>query len=83
MRQTIVAGNWKMNKLLHEGITLAGDIAGALGEGIETRTGETPLVILAPPFPLLHAVAGQTAGFPGLEVAAQNAAEHLSGGLHG
>jgi len=83
MRHIIVAGNWKMNKLLHEGITLAGDIAAALGEGIGTRTGETPLVILAPPFPLLHAVAGQTAGVPGLEVAAQNAAGHLSGAFTG
>jgi triosephosphate isomerase len=49
MRQQIVAGNWKMNKNLEEGL----ELAKAVLDKVEKPRG---LVILAPPFPLLRDV---------------------------
>jgi triosephosphate isomerase len=83
MRQPLIAGNWKMNKLWPDGIQLAGVISDKLQQGLDTRTGVTPLVILAPPFHLLHGVAERISGVSGLALAAQNAAEHLSGAFTG
>lgn len=83
MRTKIVAGNWKMNKLYAEGLQLAGEIAEAMQQGIQTRTGVKPLVILAPPNYLLTAVSEHVGSVPGLELAAQNAAEHDFGAYTG
>jgi triosephosphate isomerase len=77
MRKNIVAGNWKMNKTLQEGVALATEIANALKN--------KPLsceVILGTPFIHLAAVASivdQT----GIHVAAQNCADKASGAYTG
>ncbi|HRZ42156.1 MAG TPA: triose-phosphate isomerase [Bacteroidales bacterium] len=82
-RTKIVAGNWKLHKLYHEGIDLAEEICSSMAAGIRTRSGEIPKVVLAPPYHLLNAVAGITAGVTGVYTAAQNAAAEISGAFTG
>ena len=40
MRKNIVAGNWKMNKTLQEGIALAKELNEALARSEERRVGK-------------------------------------------
>jgi triosephosphate isomerase (TIM) len=82
-RLKIVAGNWKMNKSYDEGISLAAAISGMLSGGITTRSGEVPLVILAPPSHLLKGVADLTARIPDMETASQNLSQYESGAYTG
>lgn len=82
-RTKIVAGNWKMNKLYDEGITLAARVCEAIKPGIKTRSGITPLVVMAPPAYLLKEIAGMVKKFPGVGVAAQNASSEVSGAYTG
>jgi len=82
-RRQIVAGNWKMNKLYEEGITLAGDISSAIKSGVETISGKKPLVILAPPYYLLRDIVQITKDVKDVSVAAQNVASESSGAFTG
>jgi triosephosphate isomerase (TIM) len=82
-RRKIIAGNWKMNRELEEGVLLATDVAKFVEQGFDTRTGEIPLVILAPPFYLLPEAVMICNAIPGLEVAAQNASSEVSGAYTG
>jgi triosephosphate isomerase len=80
MKKKIVAGNWKMNKNLHESILLADDIR----QGIEhlPKAG-LPLVVVAPAFPFLYAVAQTLGGQPGIALAAQNCSAEKAGAYTG
>lgn len=59
MPRKLIAGNWKMNGLLEQGRSLAGDLAkraGAAG-GAETTGGLTCDFLICPPAQLLHPLA--------------------------
>ncbi|MEE9274292.1 MAG: triose-phosphate isomerase [bacterium] len=60
MRRPLVAGNWKMNKLIGE----ARDLARAVAEGLAPSQGKetAPEVVLGPPYLALPAVAGEIEG---------------------
>ncbi len=66
MRTPIVAGNWKMNKIIGEAIDLARRIVGQIGDdsGIE--------VVICPPFTALHAVSHVIDSSPGISLGAQD-----------
>lgn len=75
MRKKIVAGNWKMNKSLQEGITLAAEVEKLVNElpgGVE--------VIVAPPF--LHLTEVKKV-VKKVQVSAQNCASEPSGAYTG
>ena len=74
MRKNIVAGNWKMNKNLQEGIALAKELQTALN-GKEINCD----VVICPPFIHLAAVAGDAV----VKVGAQNCADKASGAYTG
>lgn len=75
MRKKIVAGNWKMNKTLQEGVALATE----LNSRIEKANCE---VIIGTPFIHLATVAEILKNSP-IAVAAENCADHLSGAYTG
>lgn len=75
MRKKIVAGNWKMNTLLKDGMELA--------KAVEKETEDKPgdvLVIIAPPFTHLSRIANLIAH---VRLAAQNCASEPSGAYTG
>jgi len=78
-REKIVAGNWKMNNSYDEGLQLVANISGMMVGGVPTRSGEVPLVILAPPFHLLKGVSDLARMFKGLETASQDLSQWESG----
>ncbi|WP_291126320.1 triose-phosphate isomerase, partial [Dysgonomonas sp. UBA7698] len=74
MRKNIVAGNWKMNKNLQEGVAFAKELEAALaGKTLKCE------VIVGTPFIHLASVASSTK----LGVAAQNCADKVSGAYTG
>ncbi len=75
MRKKIVAGNWKMNKTLQEGVALAKDI-----NDLVTENGVT--VILGTPFIHLTEVVNVVSN-PQIFVSAQNCADQASGAYTG
>ncbi|NOY37742.1 MAG: triose-phosphate isomerase [Chlorobi bacterium] len=77
MRKNIVAGNWKMNKTLDEGIALAGEIQKLLKNNPPEDSG----VIIAPPFIHIAKIAGLLDGNIG--IAAQNCASEPAGAYTG
>jgi triosephosphate isomerase (TIM) len=77
MRQKIVAGNWKMNKTLQEGLQLAGEIDKMVA-GLQNSAVK---VILAPPFTHLSEI--RKAVKSGIGVASQNCASEVSGAFTG
>ena len=78
MRKKIVAGNWKMNKPLQEGIQLASEIVNMVNE---IRNDVT--VILAPPFIHLTEVERIVSGSKKVFTAAQNCSDKHSGAFTG
>ena len=77
MRKKIVAGNWKMNTTVSEGVALAKAVAekaGELGEGVG--------LIVAPPFTHLVSVAEALKGSK-VGLSAQNCADHVKGAYTG
>lgn len=77
MRKNIVAGNWKMNTTLQEGIQLASEVNDAL-KGVDTKCD----VIICVPFTHLasiHGVIDQNK----LGLGAENCADHLKGAYTG
>lgn len=77
MRKNIVAGNWKMNKTLSEGVSFIGELKAAL-------TGK-PLhcdVIIGAPFIHLASVAQAAEGSP-IAIAAENCADKAEGAYTG
>ncbi len=75
MRKKIVAGNWKMNKTLSEGLNLAKDVN-------KKVTGNEVTVILCTPFIHLAEVQ-KVIDKPSLFVGAQNCADQASGAYTG
>ena len=77
MRKNIVAGNWKMNKTLQEGITLAAELKNLLN-------GNKPNceVVIGTPFIHLASVNKEVSGSV-INVAAQNCAEKEAGAYTG
>ncbi|GHT35053.1 triosephosphate isomerase [Bacteroidia bacterium] len=76
-RKNIVAGNWKMNKTLQEGVALAKDLKSALAG--KTLNCE---VIIGTPFIHLASVAAEIAGSK-IALSAQNSANKESGAYTG
>ena len=77
MRKKIVAGNWKMNKNLQEGIALATELNTALAADKPNCD-----VVICTPFIHLATVAELVKGSP-IAVAAENCADHASGAYTG
>ena len=71
MRKKIVAGNWKMNTLLKDGMELAKTI-----EKLEKEKTSDALVIIAPPFTHLSKVREL---IENVKLSAQNCASEASG----
>jgi triosephosphate isomerase len=79
MRDKIVAGNWKMNKNLEEGITLASEVVHI----VKDEVMDDVKVILCPPFIHLNSVAGIIGESEKVFVGAQNCSDHESGAYTG
>ena len=77
MRKNIVAGNWKMNTTLPEGLQLAKDVNDAL-KGIEPKCD----VVIAVPFTHLASV-NEVIDKSKLGLGAENCADHTSGAYTG
>ncbi|MBQ8564739.1 MAG: triose-phosphate isomerase [Bacteroidaceae bacterium] len=77
MRKNIVAGNWKMNTTLQEGVALAKEIKDALN-GVETKCD----VVIATPFTHLVSVAAAVEGSI-IGVGAENCADKSEGAFTG
>ena len=75
MRKNIVAGNWKMNKTLQEGVALATELKSIV-------KNPNCDVIVGTPFIHLATVAELLKGSP-IAVAAENCADHASGAYTG
>ena len=77
MRKKIVAGNWKMNTTVAEGVALAGGIVEKMDE-----VSADVSVIVAPPFTHLTSVAQVIAASP-VSLSAQNCADEPKGAFTG
>ena len=77
MRKNIVAGNWKMNTTLQEGVALANEIKEALN-GVETKCD----VVIATPFTHLVSVVAAVEG-TSIGVGAENCADKTEGAFTG
>ena len=75
MRKKIVAGNWKMNTLLKDGMELAKAV-----EKLENEKSSDALVIIAPPYTHLSRVNDL---IDGVKLSAQNCASEESGAYTG
>lgn len=78
MRKNIVAGNWKMNTTLQEGVKLAQDVDNAL-KGVEPKCD----VIVCVPFIHLASVNGVITNPNKLGLGAENCADHAKGAYTG
>src|SRR5688572_8405182 len=76
MRKKIIAGNWKMNLDLQEGVDLAAEIVNGL-----PKLSENLQVILAPPATHLTALYDTTEDIPFLCIAGQNC-HHMENGAY-
>ncbi|MFP4047796.1 MAG: triose-phosphate isomerase family protein, partial [Bacteroidales bacterium] len=77
MRKKVVAGNWKMNTRLQDGIKLVEEIK---ADYVEIPEGVS--VIIAPPFTHIYEIFKSLNG-TGIKVAAQNCAAEESGAYTG
>ncbi len=77
--ETIVAGNWKMNKDRQGTRSLVDALVHGLAQGMP---GTLPTVVLAPPFPYLRDALEAASGSP-LQVAAQNCHAAANGAFTG
>lgn len=79
MPQKIVAGNWKMNNTIDEGLKLTSEIVNM----VEDEVSDNVKVILAPPFIHLNQVGKLIKDSDKLHLAAQNCNENASGAFTG
>jgi triosephosphate isomerase (TIM) len=79
MRQKIVAGNWKMNKNLDEGIKLASEIINMIQDEVTDDVN----IVLAPPFIHLQSITKLISGSKAIFLGAQNCNEKESGAYTG
>lgn len=83
MRKKIVAGNWKMNKTLPEGVGLIEQILKGLKETPVAKPPEELIIVLAPPFILLERACQMVSTIKNVSVAAQNCHQKDSGAFTG
>jgi triosephosphate isomerase len=79
MRSKIVAGNWKMNKTLDEGVALASEIVNMVNDAVLTDVK----TVICPPFIHLNSVSKIIGGNPKVVLGAQNCNDHESGAYTG
>ena len=79
MRKNIVAGNWKMNKNLEEGTSLASEIVNIVADEVK----DDVTVVLNPPFIHLNSVQHIVKDSEKVFLGAQNCSEHESGAYTG
>ncbi|MBC7920752.1 MAG: triose-phosphate isomerase [Ferruginibacter sp.] len=79
MRAKIVAGNWKMNKTLDEGLKLVTELVNILRDEVRSEAQ----VVLAPPFPYLIPFGRIVEGSPHVAMGAQNCYHRPSGAYTG
>jgi triosephosphate isomerase len=79
MRKQIVAGNWKMNKTLTEGLALTSEIVHMAKDEVNSDVE----MILNPPFPLLAGVYNLIKDSRNIRLGAQNCSQHASGAYTG
>jgi triosephosphate isomerase (TIM) len=79
MRQKIVAGNWKMNKNLDEGLKLASEIVNIIQDEVINEVK----IVLAPPFIHLQSIYKLISGSKPIFLGAQNCYEKESGAYTG
>ena len=79
MRKKIVAGNWKMNNDLQEGLQLTSEIV----HMVKDEVNDEVTVILATPFVHLSGVSRLLDGATNIFLGAQNCNEHVSGAYTG
>ncbi len=79
MRKKIVAGNWKLNNTLDQGLKLASEIVNMMNDEVK----EDVSVVLGTPFIHLSSVSKITNGNANLHVAAQDCSTHSSGAYTG
>lgn len=79
MRKKIVAGNWKMNKTLEEGLSLASEVVNIANDEIT----DDAIAVLCTPFIHLSAVSKIVNGSDKVFLGAQNMSEHASGAYTG
>lgn len=79
MRKKIIAGNWKMNKDLEEGMGLVSEISNMLRDEYKGSAA----VVIIPPFVHINAVSKLIADNSRLSSGAQNCSNHKSGAYTG
>jgi triosephosphate isomerase len=79
MRKNIVAGNWKMNNSLEEGLKLVSEVVNMAQDEVP----DDVLLVIAPPFTHLDAVSNLVEGHAVLSLGAQNCNENKSGAYTG
>lgn len=79
MRKKIIAGNWKMNKNLEEGLALASEVSNMVKDEYQGSA----LVVLIPPALHVSGVSKLINGMPKMFVGAQNCSNHKSGAYTG
>jgi triosephosphate isomerase len=79
MRKKIVAGNWKMNKTLQEGLALTSEIVNM----VKDEVMDDITIILNPPFPILNSVHSLIKESKKIHLGAQNCSQHPSGAYTG
>jgi len=82
MRKKIVAGNWKMNKTVAEGVALAQSVAEGLQLLKEGREW-LPEIIMAPPSVSLQAISEIVKPIAGMHTSAQNCHQEMQGAYTG
>ena len=68
MRKKIVAGNWKMNKTLDEGLALVSEITNMVQDEVNNES----IVVVCPPFPFLAAIGKALGNNEKVKLGAQN-----------
>lgn len=79
MRKKIIAGNWKMNKNLEEGLALASEVSNMVNDEYHGSAE----VVLIPPFLHVASISKLTSGMPKMHTGAQNCSNHKSGAYTG
>lgn len=80
MRKNIVAGNWKMNMTLQDGLALVSEITNMVQDEV---TGSDVQVVICPPFPFLSAIGKQLPASSQFHLGAQNCHQKESGAFTG
>jgi triosephosphate isomerase len=79
MRKKIIAGNWKMNKNLEEGLALASEVVNMVKDEYQG----SGLIVLIPPFTHIAAISKITSDADNVFSGAQNCSNHASGAFTG